>query len=170
MNSFAVLDSPEPDEGVRTRSKQRRKSKGKAPSEEDIAVPDVQSPKSSRKKKEKGAQPAAKQEANVYASAQDELPSTTKRELASDQVTEQEEQRKLGLVGQVVHWIDVKIFQYNVTFGLYMLDRWERWLFNICAFSLIFAVGYSSYKIARPYTAALQVFLESLVKQDEAPE
>lgn len=46
-------------------------------------------------------------------------------------MTDQGQQQKRGLFGQVFHWVDVKIFQYNVTFGLYMLDQWERWLFSI---------------------------------------
>ncbi|CAA3005295.1 probable phosphatase 2C 55 [Olea europaea subsp. europaea] len=31
-----------------------------------------------------------------------------------------------------MNWIQRKIFLYNVTFGLYMLDWWERYLFSIC--------------------------------------
>ena len=48
-------------------------------------------------------------------------------------------------------YIDVKIFQYNVTFGLYMLDPWERWLFNSVAFSLIALMVYSSYVLVMDY-------------------
>ena len=30
-----------------------------------------------------------------------------------------------------MNWIQRKIYLYNVTFGLYMLDWWERYLFSI---------------------------------------
>lgn len=30
-----------------------------------------------------------------------------------------------------MNWIQRKIHLYNVTFGLYMLDWWERYLFSI---------------------------------------
>lgn len=37
-----------------------------------------------------------------------------------------------GFVGfEVMNWIQRKIYLYNVTFGLYMLDWWERYLFSI---------------------------------------
>jgi hypothetical protein len=32
---------------------------------------------------------------------------------------------------RVVAWVKRKIFLYNVTTGLYMLDWWERYLFSI---------------------------------------
>jgi hypothetical protein len=63
MNSFAVLDSPESDTGVKTRSKQRRKSKGKESLEEG-SPSDLKSPKSSRKKKDKSKDHGVKQEVN----------------------------------------------------------------------------------------------------------
>ncbi|KAJ0595746.1 putative small subunit of serine palmitoyltransferase [Helianthus annuus] len=30
-----------------------------------------------------------------------------------------------------MNWAQRKIYLYNVTFGLYMLDPWERYLFSI---------------------------------------
>ncbi|MBA0849444.1 hypothetical protein Goshw_016140 [Gossypium schwendimanii] len=33
-----------------------------------------------------------------------------------------------------MNWVQRKIFLYNVTFGLYMLDWWERCLFSILFF------------------------------------
>lgn len=33
-----------------------------------------------------------------------------------------------------MNWIQRKIYLYNVTFGLYMLDWWERYLFSILLF------------------------------------
>ena len=37
----------------------------------------------------------------------------------------------------------MKIFQYNITFGLYMLDPWERWVFNIAALVTVSLLVYS---------------------------
>lgn len=42
------------------------------------------------------------------------------------------------------HWVDSKIYVYNVTFGLYMLDWWERCLFNMLVLLLLWFVAYSS--------------------------
>ena len=37
----------------------------------------------------------------------------------------------------------MKIFQYNITFGLYMLDPWERWVFNVVALVTVSLLVYS---------------------------
>ena len=37
----------------------------------------------------------------------------------------------------------MKIFQYNITFGLYMLDPWERWVFNVAALVTVSLLVYS---------------------------
>ncbi|KAJ3046156.1 hypothetical protein HDU99_009823, partial [Rhizoclosmatium hyalinum] len=34
-------------------------------------------------------------------------------------------------------WISLKIYQYELTFGLYMLEPWEKYIFNI-VFALFF--------------------------------
>ncbi|KAL4331552.1 hypothetical protein HN51_038331 [Arachis hypogaea] len=39
-----------------------------------------------------------------------------------------------------MNWIQRKIFLYNVTFGLYMLDWWERCTFNILLIVLMWFV------------------------------
>ena len=39
--------------------------------------------------------------------------------------------------------LEVKIFQYNITFGLYMLDPWERWVFNVAALVTVSLLVYS---------------------------
>nr|GMD86515.1 hypothetical protein DM860_009354 [Ipomoea batatas] len=39
-----------------------------------------------------------------------------------------------------MNWIQRKIYLYNVTFGLYMLDWWERCLFNILVVVLLWFV------------------------------
>ncbi|KAL3630313.1 hypothetical protein CASFOL_023297 [Castilleja foliolosa] len=33
-----------------------------------------------------------------------------------------------------MNWVQRKIYLYNVTFGLYMLDWWERFLFSLFYF------------------------------------
>lgn len=38
---------------------------------------------------------------------------------------------------QSMNWISRKIYLYNVTFGLYMLDWWERYLFSILSYLLV---------------------------------
>jgi hypothetical protein len=40
-------------------------------------------------------------------------------------------QQNHGFSDRVVAWVKRKIFLYNVTTGLYMLDWWERYLFSI---------------------------------------
>ncbi|KAF7808675.1 DUF3317 domain-containing protein [Senna tora] len=42
-----------------------------------------------------------------------------------------------------MNWIQRKIYLYNVTFGLYMLDWWERCLFNILVLVLMWFVLYN---------------------------
>ncbi|KAK9002766.1 hypothetical protein V6N11_060347 [Hibiscus sabdariffa] len=43
-----------------------------------------------------------------------------------------------------MNWIQRKIYLYNVTFGLYMLDWWERYLFNTLVIVLMWFVFYNS--------------------------
>ncbi|KAF2567234.1 hypothetical protein F2Q68_00027754, partial [Brassica cretica] len=38
-----------------------------------------------------------------------------------------------------MNWVQRKIYLYNVTFGLYMLDWWERYLFKLLPFPLTFS-------------------------------
>ncbi|XP_028767115.1 uncharacterized protein LOC114731521 [Neltuma alba] len=42
-----------------------------------------------------------------------------------------------------MNWVQRKIYLYNVTFGLYMLDWWERCLFNILVIVLLWFVLYN---------------------------
>ncbi|KAL4603380.1 hypothetical protein ACB092_10G120200 [Castanea dentata] len=42
-----------------------------------------------------------------------------------------------------MNWIQRKIYLYNVTFGLYMLDWWERYLFNTLVIVLMWFVLYN---------------------------
>ncbi|XP_015574330.1 uncharacterized protein LOC8280959 isoform X4 [Ricinus communis] len=42
-----------------------------------------------------------------------------------------------------MNWIQRKIYLYNVTFGLYMLDWWERCLFNTLVVVLMWFIFYN---------------------------
>ncbi|CAA3022099.1 DUF3317 domain-containing [Olea europaea subsp. europaea] len=56
-----------------------------------------------------------------------------------------------------MNWIQRKIYLYNVTFGLYMLDWWERYLFNILVLVLMWFILYnSSQYISESYKKCLQ--------------
>ncbi|KAH0876765.1 hypothetical protein HID58_064159, partial [Brassica napus] len=46
-------------------------------------------------------------------------------------------------VGSDMNWVQRKIYLYNVTFGLYMLDWWERYLFNGLVVVLMWFVAYN---------------------------
>ncbi|KAB2040800.1 hypothetical protein ES319_D02G107900v1, partial [Gossypium barbadense] len=43
-----------------------------------------------------------------------------------------------------MNWVQRKIYLYNVTFGLYMLDWWERYLFNTLVIVLMWFIFYNS--------------------------
>ncbi|KAI3737304.1 hypothetical protein L2E82_27301 [Cichorium intybus] len=45
-----------------------------------------------------------------------------------------------------MNWAQRKIFLYNVTFGLYMLDPWERYLFNALVIVLMWFIFYNGYR------------------------
>ncbi|XP_063936890.1 uncharacterized protein LOC108194129 isoform X1 [Daucus carota subsp. sativus] len=42
-----------------------------------------------------------------------------------------------------MNWVQRKIYLYNVTFGLYMLDWWERCLFNTIVLVLMWFMCYN---------------------------
>ncbi|CAN6577602.1 unnamed protein product [Malus baccata var. baccata] len=42
-----------------------------------------------------------------------------------------------------MNWVQRKIYLYNVTFGLYMLDWWERCLFNTLVIVLLWFVFFN---------------------------
>ncbi|KAI4372918.1 hypothetical protein MLD38_011099 [Melastoma candidum] len=46
--------------------------------------------------------------------------------------------------GKAMNWIRRKVYLYNVTFGLYMLDWWERYLFNILVIVLMWFILYNT--------------------------
>ncbi|KAJ0614134.1 putative small subunit of serine palmitoyltransferase [Helianthus annuus] len=45
-----------------------------------------------------------------------------------------------------MNWVQRKIYLYNVTFGLYMLDAWERYLFNALVLVLMWFIFYNGYR------------------------
>ncbi|KAH6831522.1 transmembrane protein [Perilla frutescens var. hirtella] len=47
-----------------------------------------------------------------------------------------------------MNWVQRKIYLYNVTFGLYMLDWWERFLFNTLMVVLMWFVCYNGFRFA----------------------
>ncbi|XP_042954847.1 uncharacterized protein LOC122291255 isoform X2 [Carya illinoinensis] len=44
---------------------------------------------------------------------------------------------------RAMNWIQRKIYLYNVTFGLYMLDWWERYFFNALVIVLMWFFLYN---------------------------
>ncbi|XP_055804116.1 uncharacterized protein LOC129873121 isoform X2 [Solanum dulcamara] len=52
------------------------------------------------------------------------------------------------LEGRKMNWVQRKIYLYNVTFGLYMLDWWERCLFNILVLVLLWFMCYNGFRFA----------------------
>ncbi|KAJ8772732.1 hypothetical protein K2173_027909 [Erythroxylum novogranatense] len=50
-----------------------------------------------------------------------------------------------------MNWIQRKIYRYNVTFGLYMLDWWERYLFNTLMIVLMWFIFYNGSKRATDF-------------------
>ncbi|XP_078174837.1 uncharacterized protein LOC144568379 [Carex rostrata] len=47
-----------------------------------------------------------------------------------------------------MNWVSRKIHLYNVTMGLYMLDWWERYLFNILVLVLLWFICYNTTRSA----------------------
>nr|XP_010920464.1 uncharacterized protein LOC105044311 [Elaeis guineensis] len=50
-----------------------------------------------------------------------------------------------------MNWISRKIHLYNVTMGLYMLDWWERYLFNILILILLWFICYNGSRFATEF-------------------
>ncbi|CAN6482221.1 unnamed protein product [Victoria cruziana] len=48
----------------------------------------------------------------------------------------------------IVTYVQRKIYLYNVTFGLYMLDWWERYLFNTLIVVLLWFICYNGSRSA----------------------
>ncbi|TVU39530.1 hypothetical protein EJB05_12954 [Eragrostis curvula] len=52
--------------------------------------------------------------------------------------------RKKHTGGEEMSWISRKLFLYNVTFGLYVLDWWEQYLFNTILLVLLWFICYNT--------------------------
>ncbi|XP_068666440.1 uncharacterized protein [Aristolochia californica] len=50
-----------------------------------------------------------------------------------------------------MNWIQRKIYLYNVTFGLYMLEWWERYLFNILVIVLFWFIFHNGSRSASEF-------------------
>ncbi|XP_038982376.1 uncharacterized protein LOC103703951 [Phoenix dactylifera] len=50
-----------------------------------------------------------------------------------------------------MNWISRKIHLYNVTMGLYMLDWWERYLFNILILILLWFICHNGSRFATEF-------------------
>ncbi|KAK1427616.1 hypothetical protein QVD17_16306 [Tagetes erecta] len=55
-------------------------------------------------------------------------------------------EQKLRFDSMSMNWVQRKIYLYNVTFGLYMLDPWERYLFNALVIVLMWFIFYNGYQ------------------------
>mmetsp|Transcript_1138 Transcript_1138/g.2616 ORF Transcript_1138/g.2616 Transcript_1138/m.2616 type:complete len:106 (-) Transcript_1138:396-713(-) len=58
---------------------------------------------------------------------------------------EEDRKRKRSLWSKTFGWVGDLQFKYNITLGLYMLDPWERWVFNFAALLIFTLVGISAY-------------------------
>ncbi|XP_065873204.1 uncharacterized protein [Euphorbia lathyris] len=66
-----------------------------------------------------------------------------------------------------MNWIQRKIYLYNVTFGLYMLDWWERCLFNILVVVLMWFIFYNGSRYASDFCKRVElcpIYVTSLKK------
>ncbi|CAL5326345.1 hypothetical protein CsSME_00005809 [Camellia sinensis var. sinensis] len=52
---------------------------------------------------------------------------------------------------ETMNWVQRKIYLYNVTFGLYMLDWWERCLFNTLVVVLMWFVCRNGFQSATEF-------------------
>ncbi|CAK9204812.1 unnamed protein product [Sphagnum troendelagicum] len=78
-------------------------------------------------------------------------------------------QQRQGFSSRIMAWVNRTIFVYNVTTGLYMLDWWERYLFNTLLLLLLWFVCYNSCHFAvRCFEGSLSRFTH-LSPQTHAP-
>ncbi|KAJ4965968.1 hypothetical protein NE237_017817 [Protea cynaroides] len=52
---------------------------------------------------------------------------------------------------KAMNWIQRKMYLYNVTFGLYMLDWWEHYIINILLIILLWFVCYNGSRSAADF-------------------
>ncbi|KAL4180523.1 hypothetical protein AMTRI_Chr13g92530 [Amborella trichopoda] len=55
--------------------------------------------------------------------------------------------KKTAKKSGIINWVNRWIYLYNVTFGLYMLDWWERCLFNLLLFFLLWSCYNGSVRV-----------------------
>ncbi|CAL9093212.1 unnamed protein product [Musa textilis] len=53
--------------------------------------------------------------------------------------------------GRKMNWVSRKMHLYNVTMGLYMLDWWERCLFNVLMLTLLWFICYNGSRFATEF-------------------
>ncbi|KAJ7009362.1 hypothetical protein NC653_000126 [Populus alba x Populus x berolinensis] len=72
-----------------------------------------------------------------------------------------------------MNWVQRKIYLYNVTFGLFMLDWWERCLFNILVIVLMWFIFYNGSRyvtdFCKRYVASILSLSLSLELIEVAP-
>ncbi|KAJ7549267.1 hypothetical protein O6H91_07G047000 [Diphasiastrum complanatum] len=56
-------------------------------------------------------------------------------------------------------WVDGKLFLYNVTFGLYMLEWWEQILFNMVLLLLLWIALYNCSRMAVQWYERLAIHM-----------
>ncbi|CAA7393644.1 unnamed protein product [Spirodela intermedia] len=56
-----------------------------------------------------------------------------------------------------MNWVSRKIHLYNVTMGLYMLDWWERYLFNILMAVLLWFICYNTWHSAAEFINGIRM-------------
>ena len=56
------------------------------------------------------------------------------------------EDRERNTKNKFIRWLEDVHFKYNITSGLYMLDPWERFAFNLVALLVFLLVVFSAYR------------------------
>ncbi|KAJ6956711.1 hypothetical protein NC652_007692 [Populus alba x Populus x berolinensis] len=59
---------------------------------------------------------------------------------------------------RAMNWVQRKIYLYNVTFGLFMLDWWERYLFNILVIVLMWFIFYNGSRYVTDFCKRFNFF------------
>jgi len=59
---------------------------------------------------------------------------------------EEEKNMKRSIGTRIKGCFEQSVFTYNITLGLYMLDPWERVVFNVAALLVFFLVAFSGYR------------------------
>eukprot|EP00963_Diacronema_lutheri_P007324 scaffold644_cov357-Pavlova_lutheri.AAC.23 len=52
--------------------------------------------------------------------------------------------RPRGVFSRARQWLEMRLFQLYLATALYMLDPWERFLFNALAIAILLAVGHTA--------------------------